>query len=97
MRCPVCRAENTETACRRCRADLSLLWGLEAQRRALVGQAREALRRGDGPGAARLANQAQRLRADREGLTLQALAALLRRDFAAARAYHRQLTEAVPG
>ena len=35
MRCPVCRAENTEeTTCRRCRADLSLLAALEQARRA---------------------------------------------------------------
>jgi hypothetical protein len=33
LRCPVCNAENTSgPACRRCKADLSLLWHLEQQR-----------------------------------------------------------------
>ena len=30
--CPVCRAENAEQTCRRCRADLGLLFDLESRR-----------------------------------------------------------------
>lgn len=49
MRCPVCRAENDRGPnCRRCRADLSLLFALEKQRRF---QAIEHLLRRDFAGA----------------------------------------------
>jgi hypothetical protein len=44
MRCPVCKAENVqESACRRCKADLSLLRALEARRAALLKSARRHL------------------------------------------------------
>jgi hypothetical protein len=38
--CPVCRAENAERTCRRCRADLGLLFDVEAQRLAAEAAAR---------------------------------------------------------
>ena len=37
--CPVCRAENAERTCRRCRADLGLLFDLESQRSIELAQA----------------------------------------------------------
>jgi hypothetical protein len=44
MICPVCKAENTQgPACRRCKADLSLLWSLESRREALLNAARQYL------------------------------------------------------
>src|SRR5438093_11568024 len=47
LRCPVCRAENTQgPSCRRCKADLSLLFALEEQRRQALGTARDAAARG---------------------------------------------------
>src|SRR5439155_1560949 len=52
MRCPVCRAENgDESSCRRCRADLSLLAGLEARRRCELAAAQNALLAQDAPEA----------------------------------------------
>ena len=44
MRCPVCRADNNEdVACRRCRADLSLLLALEELRRRCLDAAQTCL------------------------------------------------------
>jgi hypothetical protein len=46
MRCPVCKADNDQgPACRRCKADLSLLWALEARREALLASVRHRLAR----------------------------------------------------
>jgi len=48
VRCSACRADNSEgTACRRCKADLSLLWGLERQRAQLIFRADHARAAGD--------------------------------------------------
>jgi hypothetical protein len=53
--CPVCRAENAERTCRRCRADLGLLFDLELQRSTDLAQARRlaiaSLTTGDFPTA----------------------------------------------
>jgi hypothetical protein len=38
--CPVCRAENAERTCRRCRADLGMLFDVEAQRQSAEAGAR---------------------------------------------------------
>ena len=47
MRCPVCTAESdTGPSCRRCRADLSLLFRLEEERACLGATARRALLEG---------------------------------------------------
>lgn len=78
MRCPVCQADNNEdVACRRCRADLSLLFALEELRcrcldaaqkclgQCQVAPALEHIRRADevrhGPDTDRLAAVAQLL------------------------------------
>jgi hypothetical protein len=85
MRCPVCRAENaTGPQCRRCRADLSLLFALEDRCVKLLAAARAAIRRGEGGEAVRLAEAAQQLRDGDEVRRLLALGHLLRRDFAGA-------------
>ena len=85
MRCPACRAENaTGPLCRRCRADLSLLFTLEEQRAYLLAAAQAAVSEGDGPRAVWLAQAAQHLRAGEDARRLLALGHLLRRDFAAA-------------
>ena len=40
MLCPACKADNAQgPACRRCKADLSPLWALEARREALLALA----------------------------------------------------------
>lgn len=41
LTCPVCNAGNTTpSTCRRCKADLSLLWEIESQRGKLFGRVR---------------------------------------------------------
>jgi hypothetical protein len=85
MRCPVCRAENNEgPQCRRCRADLALLFALERERgRALAG-ARRHLAEGRCERARAEASRADSLRSDADSLRVLAVAALLGRDFATA-------------
>lgn len=85
MRCPVCKAENTQgAACRRCKADLSLLFALEKQRRRSLAAARQCLIQGDGRAALEHIEDADWLRGDDESQRLLAAAHLLLRDFAAA-------------
>jgi hypothetical protein len=89
MRCPVCKADNPQgPQCRRCKADLALLFAVEDQHRRALARARRCLGRGEAEGAARHAETAVRLRDDDEARRLLAAAHLLGRDFAAAwRAY----------
>jgi hypothetical protein len=85
MRCPVCKADNIQGPnCRRCKADLSLLFTLEDQRRRALTQARLCFRCSQWPQAAHHAEEANWMRGDEESLRLEAMAHLLRRDFAAA-------------
>jgi hypothetical protein len=85
MRCPVCRAENTSGAqCRRCRADLSLLFALEDQRAHLLAAAQAAISCAEGGEALRLAEAARQLRDGGDVGRLRALGHLLQRDFAGA-------------
>ena len=85
MRCPVCRAQVEQgPACRRCRADLSLLFALEDQRRHALAAAYQALRQGRWRQALVLAEGVEALRADTDAGRLRALIHLLRRDFARA-------------
>jgi hypothetical protein len=94
MRCPACRAENTEPTCRRCKADLSLLFTLEAQRDRARAEAADAVARGDGGEALRQARTAHRLRAGEDSLRLLAVGHLLRRAFGEALACYEQLKRA---
>jgi hypothetical protein len=91
MRCPVCRADNVQPPqCRRCKADLSPLFALEAQRQQTLAEARQCLRRGQWGRAAQHAESADGMRGDDDAKRLAALARLLDRDFAAAfHAYQR--------
>ena len=85
MRCPVCKADNSQgPQCRRCKADLSLLFALEEQRRRSLAEARHCLRRGEWQAAAEHAETANWLRGDEESLRLMSVARLLGRDFAGA-------------
>jgi hypothetical protein len=78
LRCPVCKAENsTPPTCRRCKADLSMLFALEDDRAALLGRARQMITSGRAGEAARLAARANGLREGTDSLKLSALAALL--------------------
>jgi hypothetical protein len=87
MRCPVCRAADNQGAqCRRCKADLGLLWQVQHARRRLLQEAATAAAQGRALACRELAVEAHRLLGDDESLRLLALAALLQRDFA--RAFH---------
>jgi hypothetical protein len=93
MRCPVCNADNSQgPLCRRCRADLTLLFGLEAQQARLLLQARAALRTGDALRAEQMAASAAEEHDTSEVRQLLALCRLWRRDFAGAwSAYPRRV------
>ncbi len=85
LRCPVCKAENMQgPQCRRCKADLSLLFALEEQRRAALDAARHAAGHGDRQGFLAAAERADTLRSDEESRRLLAVARLLHGDFAEA-------------
>lgn len=96
--CPCCRAANdTGPACRRCKADLSLLFGLEARRARLLAESRdlaaqgrfaEALNRVDGADAVRRGDDAVRHRC---------ALLLLIRDFPAAWGWYSAAGKSAPG
>jgi hypothetical protein len=82
LRCPVCRADNAGgPACRRCKADLSLLVTLEQERAAALAAARRALLRGQAAEAVRLAERAEGLRHGDDARRLLVAASLLARDY----------------
>jgi hypothetical protein len=99
MRCPVCKADNSQgPQCRRCKADLALLFALEDQRRRTLAEARHCLRRGEWQSAGEHAETASWLRDDEESRRLMAAAHLLDRDFAAAwRSYQSWRTSRAAG
>jgi hypothetical protein len=85
MRCPVCRANNDRgPQCRRCRADLSLLFTLEEQRRRALAAAKRALARGQCRTAAAIASGVQAYRRDDEVERLLAIIHLWAGDFTGA-------------
>jgi hypothetical protein len=94
MRCPACKAENVQGPnCRRCKADLSLLFQLEEQRAQALAKARGLLAAGRIRHADALAEEADWLRSDEESRRLRAVLRLVRRDFAGAWEGYRLLRE----
>ncbi|MBV9123101.1 MAG: hypothetical protein JO112_07080 [Planctomycetes bacterium] len=88
FRCPVCRARVEGPQCRRCRADLSLLFQLEEQRDRTLASGYQLLQQGQPDQALIDAEQADAFRRDQDARRLQALCHLVQRHFAAAwRAY----------
>jgi hypothetical protein len=82
MRCPVCKADNAAgPACRRCKADLGLLFALEDERSALLAEARRLLDGGAWSAAADAAARADGLRRDDDSRRLLTAALLLGRDW----------------
>lgn len=78
VNCPVCKARNDGGFdCRRCRADLELLFRLERQRSRLLSIARHQLRAGDWSGALQSARAAVGIRADDDAVRVHAAAALM--------------------
>jgi hypothetical protein len=89
--CPACRADNAEgPACRRCKADLSALFALEADRAYAMGEARSALAAGEPARALPAALRARMLRRDEESGRLAAVCALCAGDFALAWRLYRE-------
>ena len=85
LRCPVCKAENGQgPLCRRCKADLSLLFAVEDQRRDALEAARAAAAAGRWEEFRAAAAKADWLRSDDESRQLLAVGCLLLRDFEAA-------------
>lgn len=82
--CPTCRAENAEPTCRRCKADLGLLFQLESAREALVVSAWQSVQAGQGSETLASAQSAGRLRQGTDTRRLEAMAFLLCRDFESA-------------
>jgi hypothetical protein len=95
MRCPVCKAENTQgPQCRRCKTDLTLLFRLEELRQQEVAKVKELLVCGQSREAVERAERADWLRSDADSLRLLALAHLLNRDFSQAWRYHQAVRRA---
>lgn len=85
MNCPVCKAQNDQgPSCRRCKADLSLLFALERQHALGLARARDLLVQGHWDEAIAATGCVEELRAGPDARRLRALAHLLRRDFASA-------------
>jgi hypothetical protein len=83
--CPVCRAViEAGSQCRRCKADLSLLFALEARRDSFLAAALRSLASGRADEALTLAHGTEQLRRGKDARQVIATAHLLRRDFAAA-------------
>jgi hypothetical protein len=85
LTCPVCRATNERgPSCRRCKADLSLLFGLREQRQRVLSAAYHEAARGRWRRAIALAQGVEALRADPEVRQLLAVAHLMQGDYAGA-------------
>jgi hypothetical protein len=89
LNCPVCRAENTTgPACRRCRADLSLIMAVEARRDHHIATARSAMRDGRFDDALDELSKAEELHSAGDIRQMRACVYLLAGDFPAALAEH---------
>jgi len=91
VRCPVCKADNAAgPQCRRCKADLSLLFALDGRRQRLLSEAAEDAARGEWLRASDLAAEAHALRRDEDSRRLLAASRLMQGEFEGAwQAYRR--------
>lgn len=95
MLCPACRADNEQKpTCRRCRADLSLLWAVEEEREECLRCARLCLRSGQTDQTLAHLRRARALRRGADLDQLEALAHLLACNFAEALRLHQATTVA---
>lgn len=95
--CPCCRATNDRgPACRRCKADLSMLFALAARRESLLAAARARLAGGEPAAALEAIAEAEAIRDGAEVRRLRAAAGLLNRDFTAALAWYSAAVNGKP-
>jgi hypothetical protein len=85
--CPCCKATNTAPVCRRCKADLGLLFQIEARRAFHIDSAKRFAADQRYPEADRELDQAAQFRPGDDVLGLKAALHLLRGDYAAAFAF----------
>lgn len=80
--CPVCRAENTSgPGCRRCRADLTLIFDLQLHHDELLTRAKQFAAAGNWPEVVAIAEQAVNLRKDSASLQVAAIGWLMLGDY----------------
>lgn len=85
LTCPVCNAGNTApSTCRRCKADLSLLWEIESQRDKLLGKVRSCLSEQNYPEALATLDEVASLRGGADVNRLTAAIHLLAGDYVGA-------------
>lgn len=93
--CPCCKAVNeTGPACRRCKADLALLFQLEANRESLLKRAKSRAQSGNHTEALDAIRKATELRHGEDIRKLEAAMLLLARDFSGALAAYHDVTTA---
>lgn len=97
MICPVCKARNDQgPQCRRCKADLSLLFALDDRRQLLLTEARRHFAAGRWDEALAGARAADALRHGTDARQLEAVCHLLRGDHGRALACHAAASRAEP-
>ena len=90
--CPCCKASNdTGPSCRRCKADLSLLFAVEAERTSLVAAARTLAAECRYSESLAALDRAAQLRRGDDASRVRAAVLLLGRDFAGALAAYHEL------
>ena len=88
LACPVCKADNAGPTCRRCKADLGMLFALSDRRSELLAATRMAYNQNRLTDAWRFASAANEHRQDEESLRWIAMLQLLQGNFGEAwRAY----------
>ncbi len=93
--CPCCRASNDAgPACRRCKADLSLLFAVAAQRASLIAEAQSFAGEGKFTEALRSLEEADALRSGDDVRQLRATVLLAAGDFVAAWGAYTDLANA---
>jgi hypothetical protein len=82
LNCPLCKADNAAgPSCRRCKADLAMLFALEDQRAAALAQSRRSFELGNLNEAKQFGRTANELRRDRDSLRWLSSLLLLAGDF----------------
>ncbi|HEY2911298.1 MAG TPA: hypothetical protein VGI99_13695 [Gemmataceae bacterium] len=92
--CPCCKASNdVGPNCRRCKADLGLLFAVDAERTERLQDARRMLGEARFDEALHSLGEAEKLRRGGDLTRLKAVACLLKRDFRAALTVHAEMRE----